>query len=88
MSDQDVQLVIRAANGLAARMEADLKEARAEIRRLTRERDEATRKALEEAAKVAEHPYSDAVMAFGPDEPFAVGRKIAAAIRALKETKP
>jgi len=38
---------------------------------------------LEEAAKVAGSPYSDAVAALGTDEPFAVGAKIAAAIRSL-----
>ena len=39
--------------------------------------------AREEAARIAENPYSDAVQVVGPEEPFAVGRKIAAAIRAL-----
>lgn len=48
--------------------------------------EEVRREAFEEAAAIAEQPYSDAVMAFGPDEPFAVGRKIAAAIRSLSPT--
>lgn len=39
--------------------------------------------ALERAADVAESPYSDAVMAYGTDEPAAVGQKIARAIRAM-----
>jgi hypothetical protein len=39
---------------------------------------------VEECAKVAENPYSDAVAAFGQDEPLAVGAKIASAIRSLK----
>jgi hypothetical protein len=37
----------------------------------------------EKAAEVARNPYSDAVDARGGDEPFAVGAKIAKAIRAL-----
>lgn len=39
--------------------------------------------ALEEAAALADNPYQDAVAAFVFEEPFAVGKKIAAAIRAL-----
>ncbi len=38
---------------------------------------------LEQCAKIAESPYSDAVEAFGSDEPLAVGAKIAKAIRRL-----
>ena len=41
------------------------------------------KRALEEAAKVAEEPYGDKVAALVTDEPFAVGRKIAKAIRTL-----
>ena len=44
----------------------------------------AIRAALDEAAKVARQPYSDAVGALGPDEPLCVGAKITAAIEALK----
>ena len=44
----------------------------------------------ERAAKVALNPYSDEVGAVGGrklgDEPLAVGKKIAAAIRALRKT--
>lgn len=38
----------------------------------------------EEAAKVAEHPYSDEVNALGPNEPQEVGDKIARAIRSIE----
>jgi len=41
--------------------------------------------ALETAALLAENPYGDHVKAFGSDEPKAVGRKIAQAIRDLKQ---
>lgn len=37
--------------------------------------------AYEDAARIAEQPYSDEVQCFGYDEPSAVGKKIAAAIR-------
>ena len=40
--------------------------------------------ALEEAAAIAINPYQDAVAALGTDEPFAVGKKIANAIRSLR----
>jgi hypothetical protein len=43
------------------------------------------RECIEACAKVAENPYSDAVEALGGDEPSAVGRKIARAIRAQVE---
>jgi hypothetical protein len=37
---------------------------------------------LEEAAQLAEKPYSDEVAALGRDQPLAVGEKIAKALRA------
>jgi len=39
------------------------------------------------AAEIAENPYSDAVSAIAGDEPLAVGRKIAAAIRRAAEVR-
>ena len=38
----------------------------------------------EEDAVIASNPYGDSVAASGSDQPFAVGRKIAAAIRAKR----
>ncbi len=67
-NDADRSLVVSARNHLPALLDA-----------LERGREET----IEECAKVAEHPYSDAVAAFGPDEPLAVGAKIAAALRSL-----
>ena len=46
------------------------------------------KEALEEAAQIAEKPYSDEVKAFGNDEPSVVGGKITAAIRALAASEP
>ena len=46
---------------------------------------QARREALAEAVKVAREPYSDAVEAYGSDEPSIVGQKIANAIDRLRE---
>jgi len=46
---------------------------------------EAVAEEREACAKIASNPYGDEVMALGPDEPKAVGLKIAAAIRARQE---
>jgi len=50
-------------------------------------KQQARREALEEAAKVARNPYSDAVEAYGRDEPSIVGQKIADAIDRLREER-
>ena len=42
---------------------------------------EAVKDEREGCARLASNPYSDEVIAFGPDEPLAVGEKIAIAIR-------
>lgn len=42
--------------------------------------------AYEEAARIAENPYGDEVQAMASDEPKAVGQKIGAALRTLKDS--
>jgi len=56
-----------------------------DIQKLLEYRQQARREALEEAVKVAREPYSDAVEAYGSDEPSIVGQKIANAIDRLRE---
>lgn len=81
-SARDVELATRTVqswNEETLALEDHLAQALAVARR------EGAERFRERAALIAEHPYRDAVEAYGSDEPQEVGDKIAAAIRALPE---